>query len=375
MFFSVRVEIAIQVLLLACILTGCCKTVEQAFLQKDSAVRTPLEPIYLTFFCHNEADEPYWQGLRHNWQQYNAYRTGLVAKVRLLKQYGAVLNWQADHTVLEAMHAYERGDLLKTTNNKHILVWMVEDMGMRVDPHGHLTEYNYADLAYLIEQMGVTPSTVLGGFALYECAATGKTLRQINWKKLLEINDDGTIRGRRFPHYVWSPKLLEQPAMIGHGYDECSSGVWHPAEDVDFGAHQLQGRFTCVGTGYPFQSRSFKAVHDAPAMLYGNKDYILELLDKIESGKAPAGLIYTASIHFPDISSPESIANLKEMLVFLDPFVKSGRIIYQDYESVFKIWKEKYQGQPNRFGIENFRLHEALMRELEDFCSRIELGG
>ena len=121
-----------------------------------------IEPIYVTFFSHNE-DDHYWQRLLADEQEYLSYRSDLIAKIKLLRQYHVVLNWESDHLVLNAMKKYEKGDLLRATNGKNVLRWMVEDMGMKVDPHGHLVQYNYADLAYLIESLGVKPTRGAGG--------------------------------------------------------------------------------------------------------------------------------------------------------------------------------------------------------------------
>jgi hypothetical protein len=69
-------------------------------------------------------------------------------------------------------------------------------MGMKVDPHGHLVQYNYADLAYFIGSLGVKPTAVLGGFELFRCGREPGKLKQVNWRRTLEIKEDGTIRGR-----------------------------------------------------------------------------------------------------------------------------------------------------------------------------------
>ncbi len=96
----------------------------------DAGDSDALPPVYVTFYSHNEE---------------GGY-------------------WESDHPVLRAMAAHEQAALLDETQGKNVLAWMVEDMGMVVDPHGHLTTHNYADLAYLIQELGVSPSGVVGGF-------------------------------------------------------------------------------------------------------------------------------------------------------------------------------------------------------------------
>lgn len=328
-----------------------------------------IEPIYVSFFSHNEEDDPYWLDLVGDRQRYEEYRSDLVAKIKLLRDYGAVLNWETDHVVLMAMKKYENGKLLKATNGKNILRWMVEDMGMAVDPHGHQSQYNNADLAYLIESMGVKPSSVVGGFELYRCGQVPGRLEQSNWKReMLNIDAEGTIRGRKFPHYSWRPKILGMPGMMGHIFDEFSSGVWRPQEEGDFLKHQANGRFIYIGQGYPH----YPDIHASPNSIsawYNHVEYIRDLAGKIKSGQAPGGKIYTASVHLRDAKPNTSIASVKQTLEALKDLVQSGQIIYKDYEGVARIWREKYKEQPNRFGIENFSIYDRLISDVTDFCT------
>jgi hypothetical protein len=329
-----------------------------------------MEPIYVTFFSHNE-DEQDWQRLLNDEQEYLHYRSVLIAKIKLLHQYNAVVNWESEYVVLNAMKKYEKGDLLKATNGKNVLRWMVEDMGMKVDPHGHLFQYNYADLAYLIESLGVKPSSVVGGFELFKCGQVPGKLDQVNWKKSLEINEDGTIRGRKFPHYSWRPVILGQPGMMGHVFDEFSSGVWHPEEGGDFLKNQINGKFIYIGQGYPFGATNLGGNYREK---FNSINYITELSDKIRTGQAPAGKIYTCSMLMRDDYQPVSMELLKKTLEALQDLARSGRIVYKDYESVAQIWRTRYQERPNRFGIENFIIYPRIINDLQEFCRNQLLG-
>ena len=341
----------------------------------STSVGMKTEPIYVSIFTHNEEDDPYWLELRDDRKKYLDYRAYLIAKVKMVRQYGAIINWQSDHVVLEAMEKFENGDLLKETNGKTVMRWMVEDMGMKVDPHGHLSQYNYADLAYLMQKMGGGNSGVMGGFALFQVGRSGK-LEQIDFLKTLDIGTDGAIRGRKFPSSSWKPKIVVEGGMIGHGYDEYSSGVWRPQEHGDFLQNQPNGRFICIGTGFPFHSTIVGPREAAgPQVRYSNVEYIKELIDKIQAGTAPAGKIYTASIHSQDHEKKGSVAELQQTLKTLQPYVRNGQIVYQDFESVALIWRSRYQEQPNRYGIENFSIYGTLMKGLNEFINREKARG
>jgi hypothetical protein len=332
------------------------------------AGNNPIDLIYVSFFSHNEEDDKYWLELLNDRQKYLTYRADLIAKVKLLRKYGAILDWETEHITLKAMKKFEKRDLFKNTNGKNILQWMVEDMGVKVGPHGHLSQYNYADLAYLIEDMGVKPSSVIGGFELYRCGKTLGYLEQTNWKEGLEINSDGTIKGRKFPHYSWRPKILGQPGMMGHFFDEFSSGVWLPEEEGIFSKHQADARFIYIGQGYPHYGNTIVLPGNKGVLQYNNIDYIRELAEMIKTGRAPAGKIYTCSIHLTDSHIYTPIASLHKTLENLKDLVKSGLIIYQDYESVAETWRSKYREHPNKFGIENFWIYNELIFQTLKFC-------
>jgi len=369
-FINLLILVAV-VLGAGCIMAGpCLGAAKDSRGLKAPSPSGKTDPIYVSIFTHNEEDDPYWLELRGNRQKYLDYRAYLIAKVKLVRQYGAILNWETDHVVLEAMEKFEKGDLLKETKGKTVLRWMVEDMAVKVDPHGHLSQYNYADLAYLIQKLGGGTSVVVGGFGLFR-GVRGGQLEQLDWMRTIGIGPDGAIRGRRFPSFTWRPKLVLQPGMIGHAYDEYSSGVWRPRESGDFLQNQPDGRFICIGTGFPFPG-SIVGPRQAqgPKIRYSNVDYLKELIGKIQSGEVPAGKIYTASLHSRDHEMDGRIADLKQTLERLQPYVLSGQVIYKDYEGVVQIWQTRYGGQPNRYGIENFSISKPLTQGLQEFINR-----
>jgi hypothetical protein len=190
-------------------------------------------------------------------------------------------------------------------------------------------------------------------------------LDQANWRWALEISEDVTIRGRKFPQYTWKPLILAQPAMIGHIFDEFSSGVWRPEEHGDFLSHQSNSKFIYIGQGYPFGAANLT---NSPRDLQFNSiDYIKELAEKIRTGQAPAGKIYTCSIFMRDDFQFIPMELLRKTLDALQDLARSGRVVYQDYESVVQIWRTRYHEQPNRFGIENFSIYQTLITKLEEF--------
>lgn len=333
-------------------------------------------PVYVTFYAHNEEGAP-WDRFPAEPELYNEYRSDLIRKIQLLHDNGAALSWQADHTVLRAMLDYEKGTLLETTNNKNILRWMVEDMGVEVAPHGHLTQYNYADLVYLINELGVTPAPVVGGFILYRCggndrSASSTPIAEIDWIKHLEISTDGTISGRKYPGFTWQPEILALPAMYHHLFDEYSSGVWQVGATGGFTVHDPGGQFITIGQGYPHYAQSLR-LRDANGtpVNWSPVDYIKELVDNIQANPDLQGLIFTASIYIRDYPTEGRTGiyeRLERSLAELAPLVQERSVIFANYQEVAGIWNKDYQGIANRFPIEESSLFPVLEQNVNTRC-------
>ncbi|MBF0430198.1 MAG: hypothetical protein HQK83_02880 [Fibrobacteria bacterium] len=333
-----------------------------------------LTPVYVTFYSHNEEDG-YWKGLLTNEEAYREYRADLIKRIKIFHEYGIPLNWESDHPVLRAVAAFDKGDLLQETGGKNVVKWMAEDMGIIIDPHGHLSTYNHADLAYLIEQLGATPSKVIGGFAVFQCGESKGELSLMDWERGVNLDKDGNIRGRIYTDYIWRPLITGQPAMIGHTRDDFSSGVWRPGSSQDFMQHQAEGRYIYVGQGYPHDKLNVGNKSSGGAdVLYNNAGYIYELTQKIATGVLPAGKMYTASMHHRDCPSvepdvPSTLEGLRATLEALKPLVASGQVIYMDYESVAELWLEKYNGQPNQVFIDEFSVYPQIEEAVNAECT------
>ena len=354
---------------------GICDDIEKQnnVCPQDCSVVNPNPLVYVTFYSHNE-DGDYWGTLANDPNAYAQYRADLIKKVKLIHQYGATLNWESDSDVLLAMAKNENGNLLNETNGKNILRWMTEDMGVVVDPHGHLAEYNYADLAYLIEQLGVKPSSVIGGFALYDCT-TPSNFKQVNWRDSLSIGADGMIHGKTYPNYSWKPKVLAQPAMIGHAFDDFSSGVWKP-KLMDFLNQDNGSDLVYVGQGYPHYVENIGKKNSGGGTVWYDKGaYVIELLSMIRSGKLPKNQIYTASVHLRDQPSLPDVGStydsLKITLDVLKSYADSGQVIYKNYEDVAATWREKYSSKSSRVDISKFSVYDKMIAEVSQSCSGI----
>ncbi len=326
-------------------------------------------PVYVTFYSHNEET---WDKLIKNYEDYQTYRENLIERVDIIKEYNATLNWQTDHTVLELMIEYENPELMEITNNKNILRYMSEDKEIFIDPHTHL--FNLADIAYLIEELGVQPSEIVGGTRFRECTEEG-SFDFISWHDEILLNPQGSITGLDYD-YTWKPKILTVPGIGGHFFDEMSTGIWKPGDNENFYEHSDSNPLIYIGQGNPHYKNTLGDEHASGALvLQEDGEYIIELIEKIKNEELEPGKLYTASIHLRDNIQSDAGANtnegLTEILEVLQPYVDEGSIIYKDYETIASLWLTEYEKETYTVSYENFKLYEENLAEVEEYCSEL----
>ncbi|MBI3872341.1 MAG: hypothetical protein HY304_04605, partial [candidate division Zixibacteria bacterium] len=247
------------------------------------AAGASLPPVYLTIVSHNE--EPL-----NGRPDYTANRDYYLQNRSLVKRFaetitsrGATLNFESDWNYLQAVDKIDAGNVLTNTAGKNIVRWMKEDLGVEVDPHAHESQYNYADVAYLIDQLGVTPSKNVGGF-LYDPPDNSQ-----GWEQ-----HEAGINGWNYPSYFWRADHLWGAGTYLHlGNDDRSSGIWRPDDRYNFYVDNPDQRLLYIGGGP------------------GGQPGVMQLLNDIETGRAPSNGFYTANLMMiQDQMTPQSIAQL-----------------------------------------------------------------
>lgn len=357
------------VLLLVTVLFAACQ--QNRGVNSTEEVEKP--PVYVSIHSHNEWT---WGPIVGTRQRYVQYRANLVERLHLIKAYGAKFNWQSDYTVLEAMIAQEDDSLMALTSGKNILEYM-DDLGFSIDPHCHLIDYNYADIAHLMRQLNVTPSGVIGGVRIWKCgSAYLDFLDFIDWHDEIGLQADGLIHGAVFPQATWRPTILAGAAMGGHWFDESSSGVWRPGRGSGFREHQAASDIVFVGQGYSHDQCNLGATQASGAKIFANEgSYVLELAEMIAQGEVPADQIYTASIHVRDCETVTDNGNhvnvnagLRTLLNRLQPLVDEGRVVYTTYQDVVDIWQEQYSGRPCRLDLSAFSIYAQIRHQAMQYC-------
>lgn len=290
-----------------------------------------ITPIYVTVVTHNERSTTSLTTC----VGYKKARASLLKIAEVVKAHNAKWNWQTDYLFMQAVSTCETEALKATTNGKNIIQYLVEDLGVEANPHAHEDDtYNYADVAYLLSTFTGTTSLVVGGFE-YE-----------DEEKFENFKNGQT--GVAYPAFEWNPDTLTLSAVPGHelGKDDYTSGVWNPkGAGENYHAHEATSPLTSIGSGYAHSG----ALTKEECYFEYASDFIKVLARDIESGKAPGGKIYTASIMISenDMMLDRNYEELDAMLTTLDSYVTSGQVVYSTYSNVITTWKTTYASSPN----------------------------
>jgi hypothetical protein len=237
---------------------------------------------------------------------------------------GATYNLQSDWNYLKAVAQYDVGSVTNDTGGKNILRWLVEDLGVEVDPHGHETQYNYADIAYLIEQLGVTPTKTVGGF-IYDPPDNPQ-----GWER-----HEAGFYGRVYPEYFWRADILWGAATGLHqGADDRSSGIWRPQDRYNFYVNGPNQRLIYIGG----------------CSRLGQEQDIQTLIDEIAAGRAPQDGFYTATVTLAqDKITDQTITEVGQFVDSLADEVTAGRVRWATLSEMAEVWKTEYGARPFRF--------------------------
>ncbi len=289
------------------------------FEQASAQVLPP--PLHLTVVLHNEepgGGRPDYTADRNFYLQ-NRKLVKLLAETITSKS--ASFNFQSDWNYLKAAAMFDTGSVTSNTAGKNIVRWMYDNLGIEIDPHAHETQYNYADVAYLIEQLGVAPSKNVGGFLYYPPD------NPQGWEK--HING---LQGKVYPAYFWRADNLWGAATLYHqGPDDRSYGIWRPKDRYNFYQHDSTQRLLNIGGGC------------------GDYQGVWKILEYISSGRAPAEGFYTANVMMiQDWMTESSIQELGNFIDSLSGYVTQGRIRWRTLTQMSQLWKSEYNGKPFR---------------------------
>ena len=292
-----------------------------------------LTPVYVSITSHNEDDarydDPYASA-----EGFLGMRNAILQMAELITSYGAVYEFQTDWRFLKTIEKYETDAHRQDTNGKTFLRYVSEDLGVVVEAHSHecatlspaaASEYpeyasgcNYADVAYMIEQFGVAPPPVVGGFLATPPEAA-------IWEKFWL-----PLQGQRFPSHQWQAEVLWGGGSFQHAEDLSLSGVWRPKSHEEYTTDDPS-----------------KALINIPG---GGAGCIIPMVEAIASGDLPSNRMYTASATFFELNvyqDSNELSRIQALFEQLAPLVASGSVVYETLPRIRELWMSEYQSQPN----------------------------
>lgn len=290
---------------------------------------TSMPPVYVSIVMHNE--EPLtgqYPDFVNNEIMFWRHREAVVNFANMLYAEGVKLNYQSDWNFLLAATLYDNGS--SSTNGKNFLRYLKEDLGFEIDPHAHETEYNYADVAYLIEALGVPVSHTVGGFLAYPPEQS----------KLEYFREP--LAGWNYPEYSWQAEILWGGATFHHQNEEklWVSGIWKPKDNENFLVHDENAPLPHIG-GY----RS-------------NWQGLNKLLQKQQNGELEAGKIYTQTVFVGQnqVLHPEFVQSFHQQIQNLSEYTDAGLIHWVGLAELIDIWRMEYDSEPNIFPYIEFHV-------------------
>ena len=277
--------------------------------------------VEVVLFTHIEDGTPQGAlGSAPSQKGYLELRAKLIETATLAK--ARKLSWvlQSDWKYLEAALVYEDAALKATTNGKNLFVHLRDDLGVALDPHSHEKGgYNYADVAYLLEKLGVGGSTVIGGHiwdpSLPEFA---------EWDRFRQ-----PLAGQKYPTALWSGDILIGAGTPNHVNDPRVSGAWHPADRNHFFEDEPTGNVRAFG------------------QWENGVTGVAELVGLYANGTVPTTTLLTASWNIGpgELTAKDGPATI-DTTVFapLAALRDQGVVHSTDFTSLVKTWQTEFGG-------------------------------
>ena len=272
-------------------------------------------PIYVSVVLHIE-ESPDYAGIPPIFLE---KRSEILYLADMLHDNGIKLNFQSDWNFLKAVALYDSGD---GTYGLNIVRYMHDSLGFEIDPHAHQTSHNYASVAHYIEDLGIVPTNIAGGFIV--SPPENSELEQF----FAPIESDS------FPGYFWEAEIVWGGSNYFHHGDSLlwASGVWKPVNSDSFFVHSDTAPVINVGNYCP----KWCGLYD--------------LLEKGDMGLLDTTKMFTVGIILSQSRlTHEQTDALEDTIRELAGSVGTGRIIFATLQEVVDIWRTEYDSIPNKY--------------------------
>ena len=281
--------------------------------------------VYVTLAMHNEdPNSRNYPNYAASQSSYLAARSTLLDFAKMIQRNQVAFNWESDWNFLLGVLKWDTPSVTTTTNGKNIVRYMKEDLGLSIDPHSHENNgYNYADVAHLLDSLGVAPTNVVGGH-IWDPSEAGYQ----NWERFKQ-----PLTGNKFPWSQWKGDILMGSATGLHRNDPQPTGVWRPQDKYHFWNDDPNGNVVAIG-----QYAQGATVTNVQA-----------LVNLYKSGAVPADKILTATLvigqHFLNAQyiAEYETNTLKPLL----DMQARGEIKIVTFGALLNEWKTQYNSTPH----------------------------
>lgn len=276
------------------------------------------QPIWVVLFTHIEDNTP--SGPIPSASSRTSYlrlRDALIDMGQLTQRAGVKWSLQPDWKFLEAALEYESAAVMADTGGVNVFRYLKNTLGVAIDPHSHENGgYNYTDVAYLLDQLGVGGSTVIGGHIW------DPSLPQFQeWDRFRVA-----VRGQRYPSYTWRGDILMGAGTPNHTNDPIISGVWRPRNRNDFFTDDPSGNIVSVG--------AFRNDIDGISTLYS----------LYGASTVASSCLLTATYHIQPatLTASGGISNVERDVVAPVASLKAqGRVETTDFTTLVSTWRSR----------------------------------
>ncbi len=280
---------------------------------RPAATSTGGPDILVSIVMHVEEDPDFY----NNSSLFFTHRASLLSFANTLHSKGVMFNYQSDWNFYKAVKRWDTG--APGTSGKNIVRYMKENLGFEIDPHAHESTYNYADVAFLISDLGVPPSHTAGGMIV--SPAEDSILEQF-WSPIV---------GWIYPSYSWQAEILWGGGTRGHVNEEAlwGSGVWRPQDKEHFTQHDDSAPLPNVGK---YEST------------WSGLDRLVQLRDNCQLSPG----IYTCTVFLEqmDLRTPGFVAAFQAQL---DSHKLLPGLRWVGLKQVIDIWNSEYGHVANQW--------------------------
>lgn len=279
-------------------------------------------PVYVVLFTHIEDNTPAGTlGTPIIRANYLSLRAKLIEMAVLARSYDAKWSLEPDWKFLEAALLYEDEATMASTGGINLLRYLRDNLGAAIDPHSHENGgYDYTDIAYLLSELGVGGSTVIGGHIW------DPSLPQFQEWDRFRL----PVLGQKYPAALWRGDILMGSGTPNHVNDPIVSGAWRPRDRDRYWEDDPAGNIACVGAWR------------------GDVAGVSELIARYAAGQESSASMLTSSYHIlpADITTPGGLAKLESgVLIPLAALRDKGQVVLTDFTALIGAWKEKFRAR------------------------------